>query len=190
MKCKYKPRRYGGRPHIVPSTPICSIHSGDPNLRGKLRCSALTQWLHVSVGYCKALQGLEHELALLVVAGHSPNVVPASILQLHQLFSIRYLSSARGMQKLTLEKRDQENVDFGSSAPMSSTAKISPRESFKNQVSRFAYSSDSPAQLAFAPKAGLSPPQTPSPALKRKRSRASNFEQISEQDNPQFPPPR
>lgn len=82
--------------------------------------------------------------------------------------------------------RDPENVETGPLAMKESGGSRSPK-SFKDHVSKFGYSSSSPAKQAVIGKAGSRPLQTPSPSIKRKRSQVSQLKQTSDPDPPESP---
>lgn len=60
-----------------------------------------------------------------------------------------------------------------------------PRRSFRNHISKFGHASSLPAQSSLPISSYFTPSQTPSPALKRKRSPASDFQPDAELDTPQ-----
>jgi thymine-DNA glycosylase len=74
-----------------------------------------------------------------------------------------------------MEIRNGKNVESPPLATGTNDTNDLPRRSFKNHVSKFSYSSSSPANHVPPRKTDSFQPQTPSPALKRKRSQASSL---------------
>ncbi len=83
-----------------------------------------------------------------------------------------------------MESRN-EDVVIGSLATGTDDNDSLPRRSFRNHVSRFGYSGNSPAKQTPSERGACSSLHTPSPALKRKRSRASNLKQTLDLDTHQ-----